>query len=269
MLTKRQQPLNCTVAKRQKAVPFPNEPLTHVETYHSFDLSEHSRKNTLLGKHRDSLAERMAHVVQGEDLSQETWFLSTYILDFMLKKDQRRDKIHLLSTAAIFLASKYEEIYPLRLQDLTNGKYFAASSRESILDEECRILYAMEFRLFVNCYPSNVLEEQLLEIPCDPLFIETLRCLAGYLVNLSGLSYIMRRHTPSHIAHAALSVSLSIVPSMFPKQIHRRKTTKDCLANLCDVIKKHHTPESPMHHRYNRKLLELSRGDSLDDFIIC
>ena len=279
-LTKRSSlPLKHLVTKKQKyslPVPFPNDhpprPCLQKTSSESpqmpltFHLSEYERKNTLLGKHRNTVALKMMEMVCRERLMPETWFLSTYILDFMLKKDQRRDKIQVLGATALFTASKYEEIHPLSLKLLTHRIYFSSLSREDILREERRILSAMDFQLTVQCSPLNELENCLLLIDDN---VEILRCLTEYLVNLSNVCYTMRIHTPSHIAHAALILASSATTSQPNVRHYGHGTTKACIGDLCDVIRKNHVCNSPMRLLYNQKLHLETDNYSLDDFILC
>jgi cyclin B len=79
----------------------------------------------------------------------ETLFLTVYLIDKYLECNQvSRQRLQLVGIAALFLASKYEEIYPPQLRDfieVTDRSY----SKYELLEMESKIVGALNFSLTV------------------------------------------------------------------------------------------------------------------------
>jgi cyclin B len=79
--------------------------------------------------------------------------LNIYIIDRYLEKNPiSREKLQLLGVAALFIASKYEEIYPPQLKDfvdVTDKTY----TKADILEMEGKIILSLDFNLTI---PSSL-----------------------------------------------------------------------------------------------------------------
>lgn len=61
----------------------------------------------------------MIEVMKSYKCSEETYFMAVRLLDTYLEKSKTRKEpndLHLIGVTCIFIACKYEEIYPLRLK---------------------------------------------------------------------------------------------------------------------------------------------------------
>lgn len=80
-------------------------------------------------------------------LTPECLYVAIYIIDqFMSKKKIQKNQLHLLGVSTLFLASKYEEIYPPELRDflaVSENKF----TKQTVLQMEKDILHALNFKL--------------------------------------------------------------------------------------------------------------------------
>jgi len=160
------------------------------------------------GKMRTVLVDWLVDVQQQFKLLQETLYLSVSMIDRFLNKEGlniNRSRLQLVGIAAMFLASKIEEIYAPELNDfvyITDNAYDAAEVRAM----ELRIIKALGFNLG------------------DPLSINFLRrfskagdvdvtqhALAKYVLETILLDYTLVSLNPSLKAAVSLYLSLGIL----------------------------------------------------------
>ena len=115
-------------------------------------------------------------------LNSETLFLAVYIMDkFMEKQRVSKNKLQLVGVTALFIASKYEEIYPPELKDfvyITDNAY----SKVEVIQMEFHILSIMSFNLSIpTC--NRFLERYLLLIGAENY--QPVLYLSKFLIELS------------------------------------------------------------------------------------
>jgi cyclin B len=82
-------------------------------------------------------------------LLSETFYIAVYVVDKYLEKQSiQRQKFQLLGITALFIASKYEEIYPPNCNEFAEMTDKAFSKKE-ILEMEGKIIFALDFELTV------------------------------------------------------------------------------------------------------------------------
>lgn len=135
-------------------------------------------------------------------LLQETLYLSVSLIDrYLAKKNTNRQKLQLVGVAAMFIASKFEEIYAPEVADfvyITDDAY----SREEILEMERDILNKINFRV-ATAYPLHFLRRASKVADADP----KTHTLAKYLIELSLPNYECINFMPSMIAAAGLKLA--------------------------------------------------------------
>jgi hypothetical protein len=70
---------------------------------------------------RSKMIDWMIEVLSSYKMSEESFFKSIFIMDSYLKKSKAKLEVkdlHLIGISSMFLASKYEEIHPLKLDVL-------------------------------------------------------------------------------------------------------------------------------------------------------
>ena len=94
----------------------------------------------------------MIEVCSSFKCSERTWFLSVALFDkfLSLKKGKRVYKnsdVHSLGVAAMYVASKYEDIYPIVSKVASEKISHKAISQEDILAYEKEFLLTMDFNI--------------------------------------------------------------------------------------------------------------------------
>jgi hypothetical protein len=173
----------------------------------------------------------------------ETLFLTTQLIDRYLEKTEiNRNKLQLIGVSALFIACKYEEIYPPELKDfvyITDKAY----TKEDILKMEYEILKTLDFSI---TSPSAL---RFLEVYLEvgQIKIEESQLLfAKYLLELFLIEYRMLKYPPSWIAAATLYISLKVKKFNsvdITKKIELSKITgytedkiKECARDICIIL---------------------------------
>ncbi|KAH8306000.1 hypothetical protein KR018_009806, partial [Drosophila ironensis] len=140
-------------------------------------------------------------------LAPETFQLAVSIIDRYLQvvKDTKRTHLQLVGVTALFIATKYEELFPPAISDfsyITDNAYTARQIRQ------------MELQIFkaIDCNLSRPLPIQFLRRFSkaagaeDPHHI-----MSKYFIELSCVDYELASYRPSEIAAASLFLSLHLI----------------------------------------------------------
>ncbi|XP_071964475.1 G2/mitotic-specific cyclin-B-like [Antedon mediterranea] len=184
-------------------------------------------------KMRTILVDWLVQVHLRFHLLQETLFLTVQLIDRYLElKPVSKDKLQLVGVTAMFIACKYEEMYPPEIGDfvyITDNAY----TKSQIRTMEIQMLSGLNFGLG------------------KPLCIHFLRrnskagevtpkkhTLAKYLMELTLPEYEMVQYNPSEIAAAALYLSMKLLDTdakWNPTLVHYSTYTE---SYLMPIIKK-------------------------------
>lgn len=139
-------------------------------------------------------------------LKTETLFLAVNLLDrFLNAKPVKRGDLQLVGVAAMFVATKFEEIDPPDVRDFVHVTS-QACTKEEIFEMEVAMLNILGFGLCRPTAPHFVERYQYAD-RCS----EVHRHLMQYVLELSLLDVRMTKYTPSHQATAAALVSSSML----------------------------------------------------------
>ena len=103
-----------------------------------------------------------------EKCSNSTFFRAVLIMDLFLKHQKEKmlvdSNLHLIGITSVFIASKYEDMYHITIQEVYDKIAFGKFSKEEVKECEAKILLALGFKI---SYPSllDVLET-ILETFC-------------------------------------------------------------------------------------------------------
>ncbi|CAD7080981.1 unnamed protein product [Hermetia illucens] len=184
---------------------------------------------------RAILVDWLVEVAEEYRLQNETLCLAvSYVDRFLSFMSVVRVKLQLVGTAAMFVAAKYEEIYPPDVGEfvyITDDTY----TKTQVLRMEQVLLKTLSFTL---CVPTTVAfistYSVLMEIP------DQLKHLATYLCELSlleGEPYL--RYLPSQVSTAALALARHILemPMWCSKleevTLYSLASVKEVILNLC------------------------------------
>ncbi|XP_033502118.1 G2/mitotic-specific cyclin-B1 [Epinephelus lanceolatus] len=139
-------------------------------------------------------------------LLQETMYMTVGIIDrFLQDHPVPKKQLQLVGVTAMFLASKYEEMYPPEISDfayVTDRAYTTAQIR----DMEMTILRVLKFKLG-RPLPLQFLRRasKIYEVTAEQ------HTLAKYLLELTMVDYEMVHFPPSMMASAALALTLKVL----------------------------------------------------------
>lgn len=135
-------------------------------------------------------------------LQPETLYLCVNIIDrYLSRVHVRRRRLQLLGITALFVACKYEEIYPLEVKDcvyVTDRAY----NRQEVLDMEFDIVMVLGFKMTVpTAYPFL---QRFLHITNAPKIIRDLAC---FYTERMLQEYCMLNFRASLVAGAAVCLA--------------------------------------------------------------
>lgn len=180
---------------------------------------------------RAILVDWLVEVCEEYRLQPETLCLAVSYTDrFLSYMSVVRGKLQLVGTAAMFIASKYEEIYPPEIGEfvyITDDTY----TKQQVLRMEKLLLKVLSFDL---CSPSTLsfinLFSSMMNIPDKVKFLAQYFCELSLLTAEPYLTYV-----PSQISAAALSLAFYNLGHT----LWNRKMEKNfgyCIEDLKDII---------------------------------
>lgn len=158
------------------------------------------------GNMRAILIDWLVQVQMKFRLLQETMFMTVGIIDrFLQDNPVPKNQLQLVGVSAMFLAAKYEEMYPPEIGDftfVTDHTYTKAQIREM----EMKILRALKFAMG-RPLPLHFLRRasKIGEVTAEQ------HSLAKYLTELVMVDYEMVHYPPSQIAAAASCLSMKVL----------------------------------------------------------
>ncbi|XP_062312109.1 G2/mitotic-specific cyclin-B1 isoform X2 [Osmerus eperlanus] len=159
----------------------------------------------LTGNMRAILIDWLVQVQIKFRLLQETMYMTVGIIDrFLQDNPVPKKQLQLVGVTAMFVASKYEEMYPPEIADfafVTDRAYTTAQIR----DMEMRILRGLKFS-FGRPLPLQFLRRasKIGEVTAEH------HTLAKYFVELTMVDYEMVHFPPSQVASAAFALTLKV-----------------------------------------------------------
>ncbi|XP_028661335.1 G2/mitotic-specific cyclin-B1 [Erpetoichthys calabaricus] len=168
-------------------------------------------------------------------LLQETMYMTVAIIDRFLQVNPVPKKmLQLVGVTAMFVASKYEEMYPPEIADfafVTDNTYTKAQIR----DMEMKILRVLKFG-FGRPIPLHFLRRasKIGEVSAEQ------HTLAKYFMELSMVDYEMVHYPPSQIAAAAFALTLKVFNcgEWTPTLQHYSSYTESCLTPVMQHMAK-------------------------------
>lgn len=180
---------------------------------YSLEVEQSIAENHLVGqeevfaKMRAVLVDWINEVHMQFRLAAETYQMAVAIIDMYLQKvkDTKRSHLQLVGVTALFLAAKYEELYPPALSDfvyITDDSYTA------------RQILLMELQIFkaLGCNLSRPLPIHFLRRFSKAAKVEDAHhTMSKYFLELVSIEYDMASYKPSEVAAASLFLSLNLL----------------------------------------------------------
>uniref|UniRef100_A0A452QCW3 G2/mitotic-specific cyclin-B1 n=1 Tax=Ursus americanus TaxID=9643 RepID=A0A452QCW3_URSAM len=187
------------------------------------------------GNMRAILIDWLVQVQMKFRLLQETMYMTVSIIDrFMQNNCVPKKMLQLVGVTAMFIASKYEEMYPPEIGDfafVTDNTY----TKHQIRQMEMKILRSLNFGLG-RPLPLHFLRRasKIGEVDVEQ------HTLAKYLMELTMLDYDMVHFPPSQIAAGAFCLALKILDNgeWTPTLQHYLSYTEESLLNVMQHLAK-------------------------------
>jgi len=133
----------------------------------------------------------------------QTIYISVNLIDrFLSENKTNRDKLQLVGVASMFIASKYEEIYPPELKDfvyITDKAYV----KSEVLEMEYKMLKYLNFDItFPTQWSFLEIFKKKLDLDQKTFY------LAWFLMELSLINYKMLKFKYSQIAASAVLIAI-------------------------------------------------------------
>jgi len=176
--------------------------LRGTELKHGIKSNYMSKQPDITHSMRGILVDWLVEVSEEYKLQTETLYLAVNYIDrFLSVMSVQRAKLQLVGTAAMFIASKYEEIYPPDVSEfvyITDDTY----NKRQVLRMEHLVLKVLSFDVSV---PTSHLFVSKISLMAGS--DETATELAQYLNELSLMSGDFLCYAPSHTAAAATALA--------------------------------------------------------------
>lgn len=188
---------------------------------------------------RSILIDWLVEVAEEYRLQDETLYLAiSYIDRFLSYMSVVRTKLQLVGTAAMFIAAKYEEIYPPEVGEfvyITDDTY----TKTQVIKMENLILRVLSFDLTVPTHFTF-----LMEYCINNNLSDKIKFLAMYLCELSMLEadpYL--QYLPSQLAASAVALARhTLLEEIWPHELelstgYDLKTLKECISYLSKTFR--------------------------------
>ena len=193
----------------QNAEEYFNEIHNYLKSIENSDLpKENYMKNVqkdITEKMRKILVDWLIDVHAKFKLVPETLFLTINIIDrYLSKKSINRKYLQLLGITSLFIASKYEDIYPPEMKEfifMTDNAY----KKEELIKLESDILDIIEFSM---TYPTSLRFLEIYKKIFNLKEIDFYRC--RYFIEIALLDYNSSHFSPSLIAASSIFLNYII-----------------------------------------------------------
>ncbi len=161
---------------------------------------------------RAKMVDWMVEVLTNFHCNDQTFFLAVALMDRYLKlKKERRPiaDLHVIGVTAMFLASKYEDILPLRMDTVEEKIAHKKLTAEAILDYEHDLLVTIEY--FIQTPTAlEFLRRYCRELGLGPEDRTLIERMSMYLSKMSLHDYFFCGVRPSRVAVSSIYVALKI-----------------------------------------------------------
>ena len=194
----------------------------------------------------------------------QTMYIAVNLIDRYLEKNEtNRAKLQLVGVTAMFIACKYEEIYPPDLKDfvyITDGAYV----KQDVLDMEYKMLKSLEFNI---TFPTqwSIFEIYKKKLDLDDKTFK----LAWFLMELCLIDYKILKFKMSYIAASAILIAiktLGIYRSDFCSVIGIEENQ---LEECCKEIYNYYVYNSTHNLQAIRKKFAMTRYNEVSKIKLC
>lgn len=117
--------------------------LSHYQATSPVTTPQHFlQKHTISVNLRAKMVDWMVEVLTSYKCTEQTFFMAVRLMDHYLMSEPKQltpQDLHLLGVTAMFIACKYEEIYPMKLQVVQDKIAHRKLTKDQIKDKEAHI----------------------------------------------------------------------------------------------------------------------------------
>eukprot|EP00359_Climacostomum_virens_P006234 CAMPEP_0204914088 /NCGR_PEP_ID=MMETSP1397-20131031/11918_1 /ASSEMBLY_ACC=CAM_ASM_000891 /TAXON_ID=49980 /ORGANISM="Climacostomum Climacostomum virens, Strain Stock W-24" /LENGTH=288 /DNA_ID=CAMNT_0052085491 /DNA_START=137 /DNA_END=1003 /DNA_ORIENTATION=- len=210
-------------------------------------VSECLAKHEIGPEHRAKMVSWMVEVLSELGSATQTLFLSIRYLDLYFKRHKATlplTNLHIAGATAMFIASKYEDVYPVQMQIMHEEVVHKSFTPAQLKNSELKMLKTLDFDLEV---PTCL---DFLGYICDKLGVHRIVChTAVNVIVLVQINYNGLRFTPSQQAVASLILAATSTRQL--KLISQvLKLTSFAQSDLVPVLEWMHTTVTQFPKRY-------------------
>ena len=186
-------------------------------------------------------------------LLQETLYISVNLVDrYLSKRMVTKKQLQLVGVTAMFIAAKYEEIYPPNVRDFLSATE-QAYTKQHLIKMEVDMLKVINFQItfptawrFMEKYPELISNENGL--------------LAEYLLELGQVEFIIVKYKPSIQAASVIYLSnlLQRKNQVWKLEELHEPQMQDCVKDFLKVFKSAAShPLTSVRDKYQKKKLDI------------
>jgi hypothetical protein len=204
------------------------------ETTPSFFLKKHKIPHNLRAK----MIDWMVEVLSSYKCLDQTFFVAVNLMDLFLQKTKIPHEVsdlHLVGVTCMFMASKYEEIYPLRLSVVYEKIAHKKLSADQIKQKEMEIFSTLDYKM-TNPTPfefiMNAIFQLNLKETMTPKLYDYLIKVCTYLTKANLHDYeLISQQTYSELAASTLFVAFKII-----EQLDKTFPLTQMLAKMKEIL---------------------------------
>lgn len=192
-----------------------------LEKEHKYWCKDFLAAHTIPPNIRAKMIDWMVEVLCSYKCSNHTFFVAVNYLDSFFKYTEKKydiNDLHLAGVASMFLASKFEEIWPLRIRVVHEKIAHKKFSKEEIRDKETEMISALGFNCcpvtllsFIECSLSHINMKEVLPARLN----SHLEKLCVYIAKMVMHDYeIINKFSPGYLSGACIYISLKIVQQL-------------------------------------------------------
>ena len=183
--------------------------------------ANHLCNHKIQGAYRAKMVDWMVEVLTAFKCCDQTFFVAISLMDRYfdaLNKNNQRclelSELHITGIACMFIASKYEDVYPLLMRTIFNKIGHKKISEEAIRERELDILMAIGFKIGSLPTQLEFIDKYIEEILCKHKDKAFIHLMAVYLAKMSTHHEKLCVKQPNLAASSSIYVALKICEQM-------------------------------------------------------
>ncbi len=183
------------------------------------DIGDFLKGHEVTSQLRARMVDWMIEVMTNFKCSQQAFFVAISIMDKYYKSLSHKapvevSELHISGVSSMLIASKYEDIYPLKLSVVYEKIAHRKIPTQDIKDYEFKILSELDFEVraptqydFITIFMEHALGPEVKQDENDSELVEV---LVHYVAKMVYHDYWLSQQQPSLLAAASLYVSLKL-----------------------------------------------------------